>query len=369
MKTLPKTLKAANTEFLANPAEIRKAIHGLASQAKSLDLAVAFIGPEWQRLLANYPGAIRAISWLTHPATDPDAVKSLISRQKTFVKQRNGLHAKVYFASGVGAVVGSADLSRPALADVVDAPQCEAAILVHEPELLAEISKWFGTLWNDHLHTTKITDSNLERVREERKKFPVQWPHTVNNVPPPPDVLPPWVIRIAKGVRQIPLENKFENYREQLQSLVSKQSVSAKDVAKLADTLAEWTKHRAVYKNFEEHSRKKTLDGLRTLFDEGRDIYDRLTEINEKGLLKGLRIPAISLLLYWSLPYAYPPFNAKTKKFLENSKMDSAGMSASSPACYATWLGFAELLRAKLHLPSVGHIDRIVTKYYDSLKQ
>jgi len=42
------------TKFLANQAEIRKAIHVLAIQAKSLDLAGAFIGPEWQRLLANY---------------------------------------------------------------------------------------------------------------------------------------------------------------------------------------------------------------------------------------------------------------------------------------------------------------------------
>jgi hypothetical protein len=99
-----------------------------------------------------------------------------------------------------------------------------------------------------------------------------------------------------------------------------------------------------------------------------RDIYDRLKEIEVKKLLKGLRIPGISLLLYWLRPDAYPPFNWKTERFLEDSKMDSPGMSASSPACYATWLGFAELLRAKLHLPTVGHVDRVVTKYYDGLK-
>ena len=42
-----------STEFLPNPAKIREAIHGLATKAKSLDLAVAFIGPEWQSLLTN----------------------------------------------------------------------------------------------------------------------------------------------------------------------------------------------------------------------------------------------------------------------------------------------------------------------------
>ena len=77
----------------------------------------------------------------------------------------------------------------------------------------------------------------------------------------------------------------------------------------------------------------------------------------------------MSLLLYWSRPEAYPPFNAKTKKFLEDSRMASLGMSDSSPACYAKWLGFSALLAARLLLPSVGHVDRVVTKYYDNLKR
>jgi hypothetical protein len=192
----------------------------------------------------------------------------------------------------VGAVIGSANLSQAALTDRAGVPQGEAAVLVLEPKLIAEISKWFESLWNDKPQTAEIKDSDLERPRKERKKFPARWPHTVNAVPPPPDVLPEWMIRMAKAVAKIPLEEKFKNYRDQLQSLVSKQSLSAKDVAKLADTLAGWTKHRAVYRNFEKHSRKKTLDGLRMLFDESRDIYDRLTEIKEKKLLKGLQIPA-----------------------------------------------------------------------------
>jgi len=362
-------LKTELTKFLANPAEIRKAVHGLATKAKSLDLAVAFIGPEWQRLLANYSGPIRAICWLSHPANDPDAVKSLMNRENSLVKQRNGLHSKVYLAPAVGAVVGSANLSRPALSDLVASSQCEAGVLVLEPKLIAEMSRWFGSLWNDHLNTMKITESDLEHARKERKKLPVRWPHTVNAVAPPPDVLPQWMIRLANEVRKIPIEKKFTSQRDQIRSLASKRSLSANDVAKLADTLAVWTKHRAVYKNFEKHSRKKTLSGLRMLADESRDIYDRLKEIEEKRLLKGLRIPAISVLLYWLRPDAYPPFNWKTERFLEDSKMDSPGMSASSPSCYATWLGFAELLRARLHLPSVGHVDRVVTKYYDSIKQ
>jgi len=101
------------------------------------------------------------------------------------------------------------------------------------------------------------------------------------------------------------------------------------------------------------------------LDDESRDVYERLTQIKGKKLLKGLRIPAMSVLLYWLRPEAYLPFNAKTKEFLQDSRMYHSGMSASSPACYQTWLAFAEDLRAKLHLPTLGHVDRLVTRYYD----
>jgi hypothetical protein len=346
-------------------------MHGLAAKAKSLDLAVAFIGPEWQSLLTHYTGPIRAICWLTNPATNPDAVKSLMNRKSTFVKQRHALHTKVYLAPGLGAVIGSANLSRPALSDLVNAPQCEAATLVLEPKLVAEVSKWFASLWNDHSYTAEITDPDLERARKERKVSDAV-ATSVNPVPLPPlpEVLPPWMIRIAKEVQKTSLEEAFKKHRDQLQSLIPKQALSAKDVAKLADTLAEWTGHRAVYRNFENNSRKKTLEGLRMLVDgEGRDIYDRLREIEERKLLNGLRIPTISLLLYWSRPDAYPPFNAKTKAFLEDSKMASPGMSSSSPACCEKWLRFAEQLGARLHLPSVGHVDRVVTKYYASLKR
>jgi hypothetical protein len=58
-------------------------------------------------------------------------------------------------------------------------------------------------------------------------------------------------------------------------------------VSRLADSLAAWTKHRAVYKTFEKHPRQKTLQGLKMLVDEGTEIYDRLRDIKGKKLLKG----------------------------------------------------------------------------------
>jgi len=176
-------LKLPRTQFLGSPVQIRKAIAGLSEKAESLDLAVAFIGPEWHRLLAHYSGAMRVVCWLRHPATHPDAVELLMSRNSTTVKQRDGLHTKVYLAPGIGAIVGSANLSQHALSELVDAPQSEAAVLVLDPRLIAGISTWFRALWKDYPRTCGITDANLQQAREDRKKFPLLRPHTINPVP------------------------------------------------------------------------------------------------------------------------------------------------------------------------------------------
>jgi hypothetical protein len=171
---------------------------------------------------------------------------------------------------------------------------------------------------------------------------------------------------MAKSVAKTDLQKSFKHQGALIKSLAAKRSLSQQDVAKLADALARWTKHRAVYRRLEKQPRKKTLAGLKVLVDESRDIYDRLAEIKREKLLRGLQIPALSILLYWSRPESYVPYNAKTRVFLEDAKMAHEGMSASSPACYQTWLAFAEDLRAKLRLPLMGHIDRLVTKYYDT---
>lgn len=52
-------VNCTNAEFLPDPSSIRKAVVELASDCKRLDLAVAFIGSEWERLIGNYLGPIR----------------------------------------------------------------------------------------------------------------------------------------------------------------------------------------------------------------------------------------------------------------------------------------------------------------------
>lgn len=359
-----------SVQFLRNPAEIRRALHSLASSATSLDLAVAFVGAEWQRLLGHYNGPIRAVCWLSHPATDPDAVETMMKRAGSKVLQRDGLHAKVYLVRGVGAVVGSANLSRAALSDASDAKQSEAAVLVTAPADPAVITKWFDEVWADRKRTRGITSKNLEQARKNREKclWPFTTPATINKVPPLPDPMPSNVVQLAKSAADIPIAQNLKPYRQRLDALLKKRVLSPADVSDLCDAISKWTGHPAVYKRLERQSRDKTLRGLKILFDEGRSVYDRLTEIRQKKLLKGLLIPTMSLLLYWWMPEAYPPFNEKTKTFLEDFGMKSQGMSAASPACYATWLVYADNLRAKLKLPSTGHVDRVAAKYYDAVK-
>jgi len=352
------------TRFLPDPSSIRNAVVELTSDSKKLDLAVAFIGSEWERLIGHYLGPIRLICWLTHPGTDPDAVRSLMSRKNTLVRQRTGLHTKVYLAPGVGAVVGSANLSRSALTERAGLPQCEAAVRVTGLTLVQEIGDWFDKLWQDHPQTTKISEADLEKAKKERKKWPFP-PNTINPIPPLPEPMPKAITEIAKQVGGIDLVASFHKKHDEINGMIAKSKLSRSDLSKLADLIASWTGHRPVYKTFEMQPPGRTLQGLRTLLDEKRDIYDRLQEIRKKSLLKGLHIPSMSLLLYWNRPDAYPPFNAKTKRFLGDFKMESSGMSASSPACYSTWLEFADLLRARLNLPTTGHIDRLVTRYYD----
>jgi hypothetical protein len=192
--------------------------------------------------------------------------------------------------------------------------------------------------------------------------------NTTNPIPPLPEPLPVAIIDLAKQVHGIDLMEKFRKQHDELGEMLAKRRLNRSDISKLADLIASWTGHRAVYRTFETQPPARTLQGLHTLFDEGRDVYDRLQKIREKSLLRGFHIPSLSLLLYWHRPDAYPPFNAKTKRFLKDFRMASPGMSASSPACYSTWLGFADLLRARLQLPSVGHVDRVVSRYYDSVQ-
>lgn len=167
-------MSKSKTEFLPDPSSIRKAVVGLSSDCKRLDLAVAFIGSEWERLIGNYFGPIRLICWLTHPGTDPDAVRSLMLRKGTQVRQRTGLHTKVYLAPELGAVVGSANLSHSALAERRGLPQCEAAVRVSDELLVKEIGNWFDSSGKTILKRRRFRKPIWKKPRRSARNGPSQ---------------------------------------------------------------------------------------------------------------------------------------------------------------------------------------------------
>src|SRR2546425_943453 len=149
--------------FLPNPAQIRRALGLLAVRASRMDLAVAFVGQDWRDAIADFWGPLRVICWLSSTNTDPQAVEQMMRRPQIHVRQRDWMHAKVYLAPGVGAIIGSANLSRRALAEVEESGQDEAAVMVQDRPNLKAIEAWFRVLWQSD-GTRRISSSDLARA-------------------------------------------------------------------------------------------------------------------------------------------------------------------------------------------------------------
>jgi phospholipase D-like protein len=152
------------TKFLGSPQQIRAAIKNLLNTQR-LDVAVAFVGDDWDEILSGYHGELRLICWLSSTNTNPHSVRTLMTRPSTDVRQRHAMHCKVYVSPTRGAVVGSANLSKAALADNDNSGQDEAAILITQPSTVAEIENWFEVLWNDVDNTLAIDSSDLKAAQ------------------------------------------------------------------------------------------------------------------------------------------------------------------------------------------------------------
>jgi hypothetical protein len=61
------------------------------------------------------------------------------------------------------------------------------------------------------------------------------------------------------------------------------------------------------------------------------------------------------------------PFNKKTDFFLARNKLRLRGASKANGASYANWLNYSTRLQHWLGLPTPGHVDRVVSAYYDRL--
>ena len=104
------------------------------------------------------------ICWLSSTNTNPYAVEEMRNQAGFAVRQIDWMHAKVYLAPGAAAVVGSANLSEPALSDSGTAGQYEAASLITEREEIAAVGHWFDQMWG--YDARAITDVDITVAKE-----------------------------------------------------------------------------------------------------------------------------------------------------------------------------------------------------------
>jgi hypothetical protein len=348
------------TTFLGNPAEIRRAINSIATSGKSFDVAVAFVGGEWHGLLAGYDGRLRVICWLSNPATDPRAVLQLKLRPQTKVRQRDGMHAKVYIAPGVGAVVASANLSYAALDALGLEVRDEAGIAVSPGAALRTIERWFRALWKDD-GSRRITRTDIEEAM--RRFFAARRP--------PPRLRPPvgrlhvTLRTLAKRVRHLDLNTEIGEHR--LFRGLEPGQITRRQVRTLVDHLVGWAGRSWIYRDLISAPIPRIRHGFHLLCDEGQDVRVRLSELLDRGLLGRLGIASLSILLYWWRPERYPPFNVRTEICLDHFQLARRGVSAASPTTYERWLAYADELAREYRLPTPGHVDRMVWEYTQDL--
>lgn len=359
--------------FLRNPAEIRKAVHGL-FRSRQLDVAVAFIRADWEEILADFEGKLRVICWLSSTNTDPRAVDILRGRPLTTVKQRSAMHCKVYLAPAIGAVVGSANLSKAAMEESDTAGQDEAAIYISERATLDDIQTWFRVMWTDKTRTLPIRDPDIsaaivafDRARNARQKSGIAFRRSRKKqlaIPPLPKEMDSRILRFADEVRTLDLRHDIAESVRKVASL-KPESLTKAQQNSLIDLIVSWTGHPESFNTFRNVPISNVRKGVQLLFNESEDLQSRLEILVKKKYLAGLRMPTLSLLLYWKFPERYPPYNHRTKVFLEDFQMQARGMSAFSPRSYETWIRWATRLHQRLNLPTIGHVDRLIERYYE----
>ena len=134
------------SQFLSGP-KILNAINSSVTHSKStsIDLAVAYWGSGMAKELKLFETAapVRVLCDLNSGFCDQAELRRLLSRKKTMVKSRNGLHSKVYLGPKT-VVVGSANASNRGLKNLSD---LEAAI--SDATSVADARRWFNRLWED----------------------------------------------------------------------------------------------------------------------------------------------------------------------------------------------------------------------------
>jgi hypothetical protein len=354
-------------EFLESPNHIRHAVGRLATKTRRMDLAVAFVGPDWRDALANFNGNLRVLCWLSSTNTNPYAVRQLMKRPRTEVRQRNRMHAKVYVAD-FAVVVGSANLSAKALSELEVSGQDEAAVLVKDRKTRNTIANWFRDLW-DAPGTKRITNNDLRRAAEAyRKAHKARQPSRAGSQRADGLSIRPArrraLAELARAARKQDVATEFGWLKD-----IRPQTLTTARLLRLVNKCDEWVGRRFLFERaFLKHDRARVRRALVELFNESSNLVARLEKVINSGALTPLRVPTLSLLLSFFAPERYPPFDRRTNRFLKDFRLKKRGVSAASPTTYKRWLDYATELSQELDLPTPGHVDRIVWEYTKDMK-
>jgi hypothetical protein len=145
--------------YLQNSEEIRTAINSIYSTNDEKWAIVGFVG---YGALDQLPSGVKNLSVICWPkpgATSPDGVRRLQDAGiKVYFCDR--LHSKIYWASGQGAVIGSANLSKNAL---TDSGQHEFGVIVKDVDF--DIKKIIGNLKYKLADEASLNSLEVARVK------------------------------------------------------------------------------------------------------------------------------------------------------------------------------------------------------------
>ncbi len=358
--------------FLRDPGAIRKSIVEALEHSSSLDAAVAFVGRDWSDIIGTFPGQIRVICWLSSTNTNPYAVEQMMRRENISVRQLSAMHAKVYILKGdhPRCIVGSANLTGAALSEENASGQFEAAVEFSDSRN-GPVVRWFRDLWNSKAQS--ISREDLTLAKEVWSKVQ-RGRHALCRRPPsrPVSFFPAnWkpkkkLIDLAEKASDPDLP-PFAEYRDVL-SRIERHGRNV-DVGQLIEYVAKWQGHPDTYQSALREPASRIREAFRTLFDRSRSVESRLRDLHSGGSRKiaGFALPSLTVILYWRFPSEYPPFNSRTRIFLEGFKLDELAPKSLTPRQYGKWIAFCQELSARLNLPSSGHIDRLVDTYYSEI--
>lgn len=270
--------------FLETPRDIRAQLTALLRRARSLDMAVAFVGSDWQEILRELPTRTRLVCWLSSTNTNPYAIEQM-SDAGVNVRQLDAMHAKVYVVPGAGAIVGSANLSISALSDAPVSLQYESAVRLGPGEL-SPVTAWFNWLW---ARARSVTPGDLAAAKRAWEVARRARRHGGRGQPPPRSTALPvnWhapaaLMDLARRVRQQRAWKHIAD-KHRLMSSLRPDRMSKTDLANLIETVAEWTGHIGAYAPARLVPLRHVREAFAYAFDDDEDIELRLKQLASGG--------------------------------------------------------------------------------------